>query len=248
MKVSVVLPTYNEKQNIAKLIKQIKQEFSKDKGLDCEVIVVDDNSPDNTAETVRKIIPNLNNRKFSLKLILRTREKGLPTAVMTGMDKATGDFVCAMDTDLSHPVSHLHEMVMRCLDPEIHLVNATRWGKNGGMKSAFSSKVLSIVINKSLSKSLKLPYTDFTGGFFVIDRSLYAKLNQKEKEFIFKESDYGEYFIKFIAVVHQKKANAVEMPFVYVARVKGQSKTSVLKHGKLYVNAIKDIKRWQKKS
>jgi len=238
MKISVILPTYNEKENIAKLIKTIDAEFAKTK-LKTEIIVVDDSSPDGTAEVVRKL------KKRNVRLIVRT-EKGLPTAIRRGLDEATGDLISALDTDMSHPPAHLRKMAMKAGD-EICLINATRWAKNGKMHSSRASILFSKTINKLVKVFLKLPYTDYTGGFFVLSNEFYKKLSNVDKDFIFNGSNYGEYFIKFLAIAHKKGLRISEEPFTYVARVKGTSKTSVMKHGKLYLNVIRETQQWVKK-
>jgi len=238
MKISIILPTYKEKDNITKLIKEIDKEFSKAK-LTSEIIVVDDSSPDGTADAVKSL------NKKNVKLIVR-KEKGLPGAIRRGLDEASGDLIAALDTDLSHPPAQLRKMAELAAAKSC-LINASRWKRGGKMLSSKTSVVSSKIINKVIKFFLKLPYTDYTGGFFVMDGNFYRKLAKQEKDFIFNKSNYGEYFVKFLAILHKKGIEIVEIPFTYVNRKHGQSKTSILKHGKLYLNVIKETKKWLKR-
>lgn len=240
MKISIILPTYNEKDNIVNLIKKIDKEFSKG-SIKTEIIVVDDSSPDGTAEEVGHL------KMKNVKLIVR-REKGLPSAIRRGLDEASGDLLAALDTDLSHPPAHLYKMAKAAASESVDcLVNATRWKKGGAMRSSKTGVAFSKIINRIVRFSLKLPYTDYTGGFFVISGSFYRNLSRQEKDFIFNGSNYGEYFIKFLAITDKKGLKIAELPFVYTARTCGQSKTSLVKHGKLYLDVINETKKWLKK-
>lgn len=244
MKASIILPTYNEKENIVKLIEKIKTAFSTAK-IQVEVIVVDDNSPDGTAEQVRKHFKRPT-KSFEVKLFERKAERGLPTAIRYGMDRAEGDLIGAMDTDLSHPVKCLTKMAKKAQGKEMILFNATRWKRGGGMNAPFKSFWLSKIINIFLRITLKRKITDFTGGFFVIDAKTYKRFSNSEKEFIFNSSKYGEYYIKFLEIATIRNAEIFETAFVYEPRRSGVSKTNVLKYGKLYIDVVKDIKKWRK--
>jgi len=102
--VSIVIPTYNERANIRKLVLKI---FSSCKKLDSlEVIIVDDNSPDKTAETARRLSSG-----YNVKVFVRKNEKDLSTAVMYGIKKSKSDFVVVMDGDFSHPPEKIPEMI-----------------------------------------------------------------------------------------------------------------------------------------
>lgn len=247
MTISIVLPTYNEKDNIVKLITQIRDQFLR-AGWAAEVIVVDDNSADGTAALVEKSFSDGQAKDFTVRVIKRVNERGLPTAIRRGMDEAKGDFIAALDCDLSHPIKTLVELADSAKKDGADLYSATRWKKGGGMVAPTHSHWLSKIINFSVRQALRMDLTDFTGGFFVISASAYAKLTTDDREFIFNQSGYGEYFIKFLAVAKQRGVRLAEIPFVYLARTKGASKTSVVKHGKLYVNVIRDIQQWRRRS
>lgn len=237
-KISVILPTYKEKENIAKLIESIRQEFRKIK-VEPEIIVVDDNSPDDTAGAVRQIKDQKN-----LKLFVRTNEKGLPTAVLHGMKKATGDYISVLDTDFSHPPVKIVEMYQSITkDSTIDLVTASRWVKDGGMQAGFKSVFFSKVINILVSFAFGMPYTDYTGGFFVVSKSTFSKISDKDIKFIFNKSHYGEYFIKMLYYYFIHDFKVSEIPFVYKKRVEGTSKTSVIADGIFYLKVLTETKK-----
>jgi len=99
MKVSIVVPTYNEKKNIKRLIPQIFEVFEENK-INGNVIVVDDNSPDATADAVKEL-----QKSYPIILIERSKKMGLGSAYITGFKKALkngSDIIFEMDSDLSH--------------------------------------------------------------------------------------------------------------------------------------------------
>lgn len=103
MKYSLIIPTYEEKKNIALLISMIDRYLTKEK-VDYEIIIVDDNSPDGTKQEVEKMIKLLGENK--VKLLNRPGKLGLGTAYMDGFKLTTGDFIFLMDADFSHHVRY----------------------------------------------------------------------------------------------------------------------------------------------
>lgn len=94
MTISIILPTYNERENIRILIPQIEEVF---KNFKHEIIIVDDNSPDGTARYSQKL-----NKKFgNIKTIIRDKKEGIGAALIQGYNEATGDIILSLDSDLS---------------------------------------------------------------------------------------------------------------------------------------------------
>ncbi len=98
--VSLIIPTYNEVENIQNLIPKV---FGN--GMELEVILVDDNSPDGTYTVAKKF-----SQKFPLKAIKRTGQRGLSSAILEGMKYAKFDIIGVMDADFQHPPSFLHRL------------------------------------------------------------------------------------------------------------------------------------------
>ena len=104
-KVSVVVPTYREADNLATLVLRL-YEALRDAELNAEIIIVDDNSPDDTPRVCAELA-----ERFPIRLLVRTEERGLSSAVIAGMRIAQGDVVVCMDADLSHPPESVPELV-----------------------------------------------------------------------------------------------------------------------------------------
>jgi dolichol-phosphate mannosyltransferase len=98
-KYSVLLPTYNERENIALIVYLLVETFDKAE-LDYEIVVIDDNSPDGTQDVVRQLQQAYGEDRILLRP--RAGKLGLGTAYVHGLKHATGDYVIIMDADLSH--------------------------------------------------------------------------------------------------------------------------------------------------
>jgi len=95
LNLSVIVPTYNERDNLAPLARRLFASGDRDL---TELLIVDDNSPDGTAEAARALAGD-----YPIRCIVRTDQRGLATAVMAGLRAARGELVVVMDADLSHP-------------------------------------------------------------------------------------------------------------------------------------------------
>lgn len=102
MNISIIVPTYNEKENIGKLIPMIYKNLE---GYDYEMIVVDDDSPDGTA----KVAEELSN-KYPIR-VLKRNERGLASAILYGFRHAKGDILGVIDADLQHPPEYMKEFI-----------------------------------------------------------------------------------------------------------------------------------------
>ncbi len=229
MKVSVILATYKEKDNIVKLVNSLLKVLKKSK-LTPEIIIVDDNSPDGTAQAVRKAY----GKNKNVKLIVRKNEKGLGTAVGRGVKEATGDVVVFMDSDFSHAPEEIPKMVKLTKDYDI--VNGSRHLKGGGMRSTgfrkFASKAARLAGTLYIGFILGVRLTDYTNGYFVVKKSLLDKLTI-EKIFY----GYGDYYFRLFYHAKKKGATIKEIPVFYKFREEGESKTNFLKHGLQYAIA-----------
>ena len=106
MLLSLVIPTYNEKENIEFLIKKLNAHFKKN-SIKAEIIVVDDNSPDGTG----KICKKLAKKQKNLVVLERSGKHGLSSAVIDGFKKAKGSVMCVIDADFSHPIETIPVML-----------------------------------------------------------------------------------------------------------------------------------------
>ncbi len=164
--VSLILPTYNERENLAPLLERVTSALE---GYEHEIIVVDDDSPDRTweeGERLRSLYPRL-------RVIRRVRERGLSSAVVRGFREATGEVLVVMDADLQHDEAILGKLI-GALD-EGHFAIASRssaeesWGWERRLRSQVATTLARLVLN--------VPISDPMSGYFAIRRSFFACLD-----------------------------------------------------------------------
>ncbi|XP_025254127.1 dolichol-phosphate mannosyltransferase subunit 1 isoform X4 [Theropithecus gelada] len=129
-KYSVLLPTYNERENLPLIVWLLVKSFS-ESGINYEIIIIDDGSPDGT----RDVAEQLEKIYGSDRILLKPREKklGLGTAYIHGMKHATGNYVIIMDADLSHHPKFIPEFIRKQKEGNFDIVSGTRYKGNGGV-------------------------------------------------------------------------------------------------------------------
>jgi dolichol-phosphate mannosyltransferase len=215
MKASIILPTYKEKDNIVELIQVIFNALEPE-GLDFEVVVVDDNSPDGTAEAVRQNFDS----DPRVKLFVRTSEHGLATAIRYGVEHSTGQILVSMDTDFNHDPQILPQMI-KFLD-HYDIIIGSRFVMAGGMEDRFR-QFSSLIYNYGIRLLFRTPVHDNLSGFFSICRD---KLEALDLDQIYY--GYGDYFIRLLMVAHKRGYRMLEIPVFYRLRLHGHSKTQFL--------------------
>ncbi len=172
MRLSVILPTYNERENIGLLIQEIYNSI----GMETEVIVVDDDSPDGTWAVVERMTKDYP----GLKLICRQGKKGLVSALKEGIANSSGEVVAWMDCDLSMPPSKLKELYEGIVEGN-DMVIGSRFVPGGGVEIITGSKdtvlafLLSALLNSFVRFLLGDRIKDYTSGFVAVRRSLLEK-------------------------------------------------------------------------
>lgn len=210
MKLSIILPTYNEAENIVPLIAELVKNIPD--SISYEIIVVDDNSPDGTLVAVREafseptVIP-----------VLRTTDRGLAKSIRAGIERSTGTHVVVMDTDFTHSPELLP--VMLHLAQVYDVVVGSRFCSGGGMGDV-PHYLASMAYNWMLRLALRTQVQDSLSGFFAIRRTT---LEQLPFDAIF--FGYGDYFFRLLYFAQRSKASIIEMPVVYDMRRKGRSKS-----------------------
>jgi len=223
--VSVVLPTYNEKGNIVELSLELIKEVKK-AGYNPELVIVDDMSPDGTGKEAEKL------RSRGVKVIVRT-ERGLGTAVLRGINESKGDYIVLMDCDFSHPPQFVPNLLRELKDADG--VFASRYVKGGRMGTDPLQYHLSMFFNIVIKTLLGIQVLDSTNGFFAIRRKALAGLNMND---VFR--GYGDYCFRLLYALKPKKLKLKEIPFKYMPRRYGESKTSLGKAGFSYgIEALK---------
>lgn len=216
MKKIVVIPTYNEKENIEKIIRKV---FSLQD--DFHVLVVDDNSPDGTADIVNHLIPSFTDSLF---LIKREGKQGLGTAYIAGfkwsLEKGY-DYIFEMDADFSHNPEDLPRLYQACLEGADVSIGS-RYIKGGKVVNwPFDRIFISYGASLYVRLVLWLPVKDCTAGFVCYKAEVLRKINLDKIRFV------GYAFqieMKFKA--WRNKFRLKEIPIVFEDRKEGVSKMS----------------------
>lgn len=217
----VIIPTYNEKENISLVIEAV---FSLPK--DFHVLIVDDNSPDGTAEIVKELQKNFNATETKLHLLERKEGKqGLGTAYIAGFRYAIEkryEFVLEMDADFSHNPKDLVPLYLTCAEGGIDLsigsryatgVNVVNWPMGRVLLSYFASAYVRLITS--------MPIRDTTAGFVCYRRKVLETIALDQIRFV------GYAFqieMKFVTWKFGFKLQ--EVPIVFTERTRGQSKMS----------------------
>ncbi len=162
---SIIIPTYNEKENMEKLAEKISQVLTRN-NIEGEMIVIDDNSPDGTGAAVEKL-----KDKYSIRAIHRPKRLGLASAVAAGFKIAKGDTLCVMDADLSHSPDEIPRMFELIQEGRSDFVVGSRYVKGGFSKEWSWIRRLISSFACFLARGLT-KIKDPTSGFFMIKREV----------------------------------------------------------------------------
>jgi len=216
MKDVIIIPTYNEKKNIGKLLRIISSILPS-----THVLVVDDNSPDGTSEEVKKIkkeIPNL-------ELLLRPDKEGLGKAYIDAFRKVLTDSdircIYTMDADFSHSPQFLLKIFQEI--EKFDVIIGSRYVKGGGIQGwPFWRKALSRLANLYAQIVLALPIKDCTSGFLCIKTSFLRKIDLEE----INASGFA-FLVELKYSLRKKGARFKEIPIIVENRKEGKSKITI---------------------
>lgn len=204
--ISIIIPTFNERENLPRLIESIFSHLGKTGG---EVVVVDDNSPDATGDLAEAL-----KREYPIQVIHRSGKLGLASAVLEGFKQAQGGIVCVMDADLSHDPAILPRMV-KAVEEGTDLVVGSRHVPGGGTKGWPKYRKLGSGIAILLARPIT-PVKDATSGYFCFRRSI---LNGVQLD--------GLGFKIGLEIFVKGKCNRfTEIPYIFQDRTEGKSKLS----------------------
>lgn len=201
---SVVVPTYNEAGSIPKLAERLRAALD---GREWELVVVDDGSPDGTADIAAALAP-----RVPVNVVRRAGKAGLASAVVAGFNAARGDVLVVMDADLSHPPETVPALAA-AIDAGADLAVGSRYVRGGGvMDWPWRRRLVSRVA--CLMGNALVPVRDATSGFFALRRSVVdgVKLNPIG----FK--------IGFEVIARGRYRTVVEVPYTFRDRELGASK------------------------
>ncbi len=221
-KVCMVIPTYNEAENLPKLVDALEEELQKE---DFKIIVVDDNSPDGTAEIAKK----LNERYGNIIIHRRPSKLGIGSAIRDGLKVALSfpdcEHVVTMDADLSHNPKDVRRLLSEAEDAD--LVQGSRYMKGGEVIgwSSFRSAV-SYAANLFCRLLFRTQLHEHTSNFRVYSRRC------SETIIAHLHCEHYEWFIGSILLAKHHAYRIKEVPIIFINRIHGKSKlkiTDVLK-------------------
>ena len=257
MELSIVLPTYNEGRNlevlIPKIINLVENKIDK-----LEIIVVDDNSTDET----NKICEKLNYIYQNINLISRKEKPSLPLSIYQGIISAKYEYVMWLDADGSMPVETIELLIKKIETKPNSVIIGSRFVQGGGYKGvkdlgrfsffkavknvnkskdSVSGMILSILFNKLLNFVFGFQIKDITSGFIILPKKYISKKS-------FERTAYGEYFIYLINDLLKRKIDIVEVGYICKTRIHGESKTAssisqLIKRGIPYIIAARISKK-----
>jgi glycosyltransferase involved in cell wall biosynthesis len=215
MSYSVILPTFNEGGHIVSLIKEIQNIFKKSK-CNYEIIIIDDNSTDDTRINIKK-----NFYSSFIKLYVRKNKRSLVDSINEGILRSSYNYIIWLDADFQHPPHYIKKFIKyskkydaiifsRFLKKSIRFYDNKKNVKNPNTKfSNYLNKLGKIFLYKDI--------TDYTSGFICVN-----------KKFLKKKliGYYGDYFINLVYELKSKKAKILELPFTENIRKTGESKTT----------------------
>lgn len=212
----VIIPTYNEKENVEAIIAAVFEQPCRS-----DILIIDDNSPDGTADIVKRLMAKYDGR---LHLLKRQGKLGLGTAYITGFKWAVAqgyEYICEMDADFSHSPSDLPKLRQACTEgADVAIgsryltgVNVVNWPMGRVLMSYYASHYVRIVTG--------MPVHDATAGFVCYRRRVLETLPLDKIRF----RGYAfQIEMKFLAYKYGFKI--VEIPIIFVNRVLGTSKMS----------------------
>ena len=202
---SVIIPTYNEKENIPTLISRLEGCLPPDH----EIIIVDDSSPDGTADAVSELAK----KNKSVRLVLRKAKAGLTGAVVEGVRAAKGDTILVMDADLSHPPEAAPRLAEALRNADIAV--GSRLIKGGRVESwPFHRRVISSGADALARLLLGVKCSDPLSGFFAMRRSAFQKTRLRTKG----------YKLLLNILADNRGSKIAEVPYTFRDRHAGKTK------------------------
>ena len=220
---SIVVPTYNERDRLADLVEQIFAGYNAE-GLDGELVIVDDNSPDGTGALADELAT-----RHRIRVIHRAGKLGLGTAVVEGFAAASAAIVGVIDADLSHPPRLLPRMLNAMQQAQADMVIGSRYIPGGGTKNWGTGRLLMSRFACLMARGLT-PVRDATSGFFLIRKDLAQGVRISA----------GGFKICLELLVRSRPGGVVEVPYVFVGRTAGESKMNT-REALGYITQLRDL-------
>ena len=226
---SVIVPTYNERDRLQELVAALFDAYAR-AGLDAELIIVDDNSPDGTGRLADQLA-----KSARIRVIHRAGKLGLGTAVIEGFTTSQAPIVGVIDADLSHPPVLLPRMLAIMQQHAADVVVASRYIDGGGTRGWPLGRLLMSRLACLMAAGLT-PVRDATSGFFLIRRELARGVTISA----------GGFKICLELLVRGQPMSIIEVPYVFEGRTAGESKMN-WKEAIGYVVQLRDLHRFRRR-
>jgi len=216
MDLSIILPTYNERENIKHVILELESFFSKKKSF--EIIVIDDSSPDKTAQEVEKM-----QKRFPNLILIKDQPKeGIGKALELGYNRAKGKWLLSMDADRAFLTKDLERILLE-RENKFDFIVGSKYAKDANYvknsPGAWLRSKISEYGNLYISFTSGVPLRDFSMNFRLLKKEVWKNIKPKEKENFF--------LIEMIVQAHYKGYKIKELGVSLMPRSFGVSKTKV---------------------
>lgn len=222
IKVAIVTPTYNEAKNIKLLLTKLEKVCQNIPGTAFTVLVVDDSSPDGTAQVAKDLAQKVSSKNFQIKVLVRQKKEGVGKAYVHAFKevlKGDFDYIIQIDADLSHNPSYVESLVQQGKQGR-DFVATSRYMKGGAILDwDLRRRLLSRGGNIYTRLFLGNKITDYTNGLNMFSTALLRQVDMDSLE----AGGYGFFIeLKYRALKHAK--NFVQIPIILTDRQHGQSK------------------------
>jgi dolichol-phosphate mannosyltransferase len=212
---SIILPTFNERANVEPILEHLQQALG---DISYEVIFVDDDSRDGTADLVRSIAL----RDPRIRIVHRVNRRGLSSACLEGMMSSSSPYLAVMDADLQHDERILPQMLQRLKDENLDIVVASRNIEGGSMGDFDKSRVTLSMLGRRLSEKIcRCQIQDPMSGFFLLRRSFLL-------EVIHRTSGVGFKILVDLLASSPRPVRMAEVPYRFRNRQHGESKLDIM--------------------
>ena len=214
VELAVVIPTYNERENVAPLLASLERVLA---GLEWEAIFVDDNSPDGTAEHLRTIA--VTNPR--VRVLERIGRRGLSSACIEGMLSTAAPYIAVMDGDLQHDETILPQMLERIQSEHLDVVVASRQTPGGSMGEFSPRRIWLSTAGTRISRLVcRCDISDAMSGFFVVNRLFFQQV-------VHRLTGTGFKILVDLLASSSKPVQLEEIPYEFRKRQRGESKLDV---------------------
>jgi dolichol-phosphate mannosyltransferase len=224
-KLSIVIPAWNEGANLDLLLPDLNHVIA-DLGIPAEIIVVDADSNDATADVVKT---------HGAQMVLQ-KERGYGGALIAGFEACSAEYITTMDADLSHPAAFVRDLWQH--RDEADVLIASRYVSGGCAEMSRSRQILSHILNRTFRLLFRLPFRDLSSGFRLYHRQVVTRLWPAARDF--------DVLLEILITTHRNGYSIREIPFHYMPRGSGNSHARLLKFGRAYLSTLLRLRNAKK--